>query len=76
MKALEISHDDAVIWKRIRETAGDAALERALKLFAREAPFGRYGGGLPPARNGGVECRRKSMRFVGWHLRWAASGEE
>jgi hypothetical protein len=76
MKAFEISGDDAVIWKRIRETASGAAFECALKLFAREAPFGRYGGGLPAARNGGVERRRKSMRFVGWHLRWAASGGE
>jgi hypothetical protein len=31
---------------------------------------------LPAARNGGVERRRKSMRFVGWHLRWAASAKE
>jgi hypothetical protein len=31
---------------------------------------------LPAARNDGVERGGKAMRFVGWHLRWAASGEE
>ena len=76
MQAFEISGYDAIVWKRIRETASDAAFERALKFFAREAPFGRYGSGLPSTRNDGVERRGKAMRFVGWHLRWAASGEE
>jgi hypothetical protein len=76
MQAFEIAGGDAVIWKRIRETASGAAFECALKSFAREAPFRRYGSGLPAARNDGVERRRKSMRFVGWHLRWAASAKE
>ena len=35
MQAFEISGDDAVIWKRIRETASGAAFEGALELFAR-----------------------------------------
>ena len=76
MQAFEISGYDAVVWKRFRETTSDAAFERALKFFAREAPFGRHGSGLPAARNNGVERWREAMRFVGWHLRWAASGEE
>ena len=60
MKAFEISDDDAVVWKRIWETASGAAFECALKLFAREAPLGRYGSGLPAARNDGVRARGKS----------------
>lgn len=76
MQAFKISGYDAVVWKGIRETASDAAFERALKFFAREAPFGRNGSGLPTARNGGVERGGKAMRFVGWHLCWSASGEE
>jgi len=76
MQAFEISGYDAVVWKRIRETAGGAAFERALKFFAREAPFGRNGSGLPAARNGGVKRGGKAMRFVGWHFCWAASEEE
>lgn len=72
MKAFEISGYDAIIWKRIGETASGAAFECALELFTREAPARRDGSGLPAARNDGVERRRKSMRFVGWHLRWTA----
>jgi len=68
MQAFEVSGDDAVIRKRIRKTARDAAFERPLKLFAREAPTRRYGSRLPAARNGGVERRRKPVRFIGRHL--------
>jgi hypothetical protein len=35
MKAFEISGDDAVVWRSIRETASGAAFECALELFAR-----------------------------------------
>jgi hypothetical protein len=61
MQGFEISGDDAVVRKRIRETASGAAFEGALKLFARQIPARRYGSGLPAARNDRVERGGKSM---------------